>query len=244
MKFDLYRPFVPTIDKLYLDRRYERKVEGAENVPDLPALHIANHLRFDDSLLLASTVTHITKRPLRFGAKSELMEGRGIDDQGKYGRSIKLFMKATHMIPVYRDENPRAFQLLNKSAQEAFARGDSVALHAEGTRSKDGRLNRFKTGAARLAMKNLVPVVPEGLTYEPSDDPKRELSTIRFGRPIYPDEYMELSSGDRSPRAIAAALTERLEQDVANLTGQTRSGIDAREEIKGSESADAPRRSY
>lgn len=240
MKFDLYRPFVPTFDKLYLDRRYERKVEGAENIPNAPALHVANHLRFDDSFLLASTVTHITGRPLRFGAKSEYMEGLGVDGQGKLGRSVKFFMKATHMIPVYRDNNPRAFQILNKNAQEAFGRGDSVALHAEGTRSKDGRLNRFKTGAARLAVKNLVPVVPEGLIYEPIDDSKRELSTIRFGQPIYPDEYMELSPSDRSPRAIATALTERLEQDVADLTGQTRSGVDAREETNGSESTDEP----
>ena len=50
-----------------------------------------------------------------------------------------------------------------KSLSEAAARiaaGTSVVIFPEGTRSRDGRLGEFKSGAMHLAIKAGVPVVP------------------------------------------------------------------------------------
>ena len=64
--------------------------------------------------------------------------------------------------------------------------GDMVAVYPEGTRSRDGRLYRGRTGVAWLALKSGAPVVPvavlgtdEVLT---SDTPNRIESGARFVR--------------------------------------------------------------
>ena len=45
-------------------------------------------------------------------------------------------------------------------AIEAIKQGNSLMLFPEGTRSRDGNLQPFKTGAFRLAQKTQVPILP------------------------------------------------------------------------------------
>jgi 1-acyl-sn-glycerol-3-phosphate acyltransferase len=95
---------VPWVDR-YLKLRHKLVVEGVENIPEGPAMLVANHLAFDDSLAIASAYTHATNKPLRLGAKSEYFEGKGIDNRGLLGKVIKRFVIDTQQVPVYRDND-------------------------------------------------------------------------------------------------------------------------------------------
>ena len=54
----------------------------------------------------------------------------------------------------------RAVHSLNALAEFAKQNGLSIWIMPEGTRSKDGRLGRFKSGFAHLAMRTGYPIVP------------------------------------------------------------------------------------
>jgi len=93
--------------------------------------------------------------------------------------------------------------------------GRSLLLFPEGTRSRDGAMARFRTGAARLALATATPVLPVGIrgahaALPPGARlPRHRQTSIHFGEPIHP-----------RPDEDAAALTARLESAVRVLAGQ------------------------
>lgn len=222
-KHDIYSIVYP-LAKRTLDNRFPRTVTGLENIPDTPALYTPNHLRFVDSFLVSTSYTEATARPMRFGAKQEYFNGDGIDNHGKLGHVMKWFVENTHAIPVDRDnKNIRAFFDLQDGVRERIEAGDSVAFHPEGTRSLDGRLNKFRSGAARIALALSIPIVPVGIVYEPRSYSRRTDVSVKFGVPIMPEEYDKYPYVDLAKSKKAAALSEELECRVATLSGQRRS---------------------
>lgn len=215
---DFYPALYPVFNHV-LSRMFDRTIEGAENIPDEPVIIAANHLKMVDSPLIAAAYTKQTGRPVRFGAKKEYFDGRGIakpDEVPRYGRSIRWFMKHTHMVSVDREiKSPAAFKEFETQMSARLHYGDSIALHPEGTRSLDGRLHKFRTGAARLALSNEVALQPVGLVYTETTGQKPAVA-IRFGEPIFPDEFQHY-------RRNAALLSDGLERRVAELTHQRRS---------------------
>ena len=67
------------------------------------------------------------------------------------------------MLPVDRDDTKAAIASLD-TALEVLGRGEAFGIYPEGTRSRDGRLYRGRTGVAHLALTAGCPVVPVGLT--------------------------------------------------------------------------------
>ncbi len=80
-------------------------------------------------------------------------------------------------------------------ARQVIRKGDWVGIFPEGTRSKDGELGEFKTGAVRLAIEMDVPIVPMGIVGSLNALPKGNLMMkptqiiVRVGDPIYYDNY-------------------------------------------------------
>lgn len=235
---DTYMDMVPYIMK-YLKLRYKLGVGGTENIPDGPAMFVANHLRVDDSLLVAAMYATETKKPLRLGAKNEYFEGLGINNKGRFGKTIQKFVTNTQQIPVYREDHARGVVKLEKDIKHRFSMGESVLLHAEGTRSLSGKLNKFQIGAARFAIRNNVPLVPVSVTYDKQRISPRKFAYVRFGEPLLPQAYgMDLHHYALIPDGIVSAVeprmmnqskrieavTDIIEQRVAALSGQERSG--------------------
>ena len=68
-------------------------------------------------------------------------------------------LKIGHYITIDRDNPKDAMKSLDLAA-EKIRNGASVLLFAEGTRTRDGKLQPFKRGAFSLAAKSGVPIIP------------------------------------------------------------------------------------
>lgn len=237
---DKYMDMVPYISR-YLKLRYAAiRTSGLEDIPEGPAIFVANHLRFDDSLIMAATYAQYMERPLRLGAKSEYFEGGGINDKGRLGGLVQKIVDTTQQIPVYREDNRKGAVTLAKAIKYRLDIGESVLLHAEGTRSGDGRLNKFRAGAAAFAIKYSVPLVPVAVTYDDRHFYQRTIADLQFGEPLTPQDYgMEFRHYQLIPDGLVdaivprimkqseriAAVTDIAERRVAAMSGQERSGL-------------------
>lgn len=224
-KSDLYKVLYPAF-RFGLDRKFDRTVEGIEYIPEGAAIFTPNHTRMVDSPLVAVAYTEATGRPMRALAKKEYFEGEGIDGEGKYGRSVKWLMHHSGMIPVDRESRDiRSFQKLQAESLDRLAHGDAIEIHPEQTRSEDGLLHKFKSGAARIALEAMVPLVPTGIMYTDYSNGRKTHVDIVFGKTIMPTEYNKPPySLVPGVRPKAELLTQELENRVADLTGMEQTG--------------------
>lgn len=220
---DYYRALTP-VAKIAMNLAYHRKVEGLDNIPDEPAIYAANHLKFTDSILMALAYSEHTGKAMRFGAKQEYFDGKGVNNNGRLGRLARLFVENTHQIPVVREGGSRDdFNRFSDSIAEAVSYGDSIGLHPEGTRSPDGRLYKFRQGVAKIALAQSLPIVPVGIIYE-EPVPLARSAKVIFGEPISIEEYQHLPLKAMPGALKVRHLSNRVEQEVADLTGQKRAG--------------------
>jgi 1-acyl-sn-glycerol-3-phosphate acyltransferase len=126
-------------------------IEGEEHIPAHgPAVVASNHVSYLDPLTLAY-VANRKRRRVRFLAKAELFDKRGLG----------TLLRAAHQIPVQRGTS-NAVEAL-RDAVVALRRGECIAVFPEGTISLDLEPMAGKSGTARLAREAGVPVTPVGL---------------------------------------------------------------------------------
>ena len=205
---------VPPVAKLV----WRPTVTGLENVPRTGAVLIAsNHLSFADSLVIPI----VAPRKVHFLAKSDYFTGGGIK-----GTLQKAWFEGMGMLPVDRDDPKAALGSLD-TALEVLRRGEAFGLYPEGSRSRDGRLYRGRTGVAHLALTAGVPIVPVGITgtekLQPvgSTLPRIVPITVRFGAPI------EVAGRyDGVPLGKARRLvTDEVMTAIQALSGQEEAGV-------------------
>lgn len=193
-------------------------VTGAENVPRTGGVLLAsNHLSFADSIVIPS----VSPRPVHFLAKSDYFTGTGIK-----GAAQRAWFEGLGMLPVDRDDPQAALGSL-EVALEVLNKGEAFGIYPEGTRSRDGRLYRGRTGVAHLALTAGVPVVPVGLRgtaeLQPvgSSLPRLAKVTVEFGQPI-----QVAGRFDGVPLGKARrALTDEVMEAIAALSGQDVAGV-------------------
>ncbi len=159
---------------------------------------LGNHQSMFDIPLVIATVPV----QLRFAAKKSLFR-------------IPVFgwaIRAGGLIPVDRDDRKQAHKTF-AAAGERLARGTSVLLFPEGTRSLDGRLGAFERGGFLLALKTGRPIVPVGIRGTIAMQRRGSYSirpgrvSVHYGEPIDPGAY-----GVRGRAELEALVRERLEQ--------------------------------
>lgn len=166
-----------------------------------PYVFLANHQSlFDIPVLLASLPGQT-----RFMAKESLFR-------------IPIFgwaIRAGGFVPVDRQNRGKARQAFNAALDRA-ARGASVLIFPEETRSRDGRLLPFRRGGFLLALKLRLPIVPVGIRGTLAVQRRGEIwirpgtVAVRYGDPLDVSPY-DLSSKDE--------LIERTRRQVAELAG-------------------------
>ena len=175
------------------------KYEGTENLPKSGSVILAgNHQTWFDPILIAIRVKYISS----FMAKAELFDIP----------VLILAIRLVHGFPTRRS----ATDVSSLSRAESYIKkGYNLTIFPEGTRSKDGKIGRARSGVAFIASKCGVPVYPVGISF------KRHLHfrskiTVRFGKPLSPEELKITSmsktelreAGDRIMSTIAGLLED------------------------------------
>ena len=193
-------------------------VDGVDHVPLTgPVILASNHLSFADSVVIPI----VAPRRVVFLAKEEYFTAPGIK-----GRLSNAWFTALGMVPVSRNDTKSALASL-QTALEVLERGEALGLYPEGTRSRDGRLYRGRTGVAQLALLSGAPVVPVGLVgtdrLQPVGTrlPRLAKVHVHFGEPIQVrGEYDGVAPG-RARREI----TDRVMSAIQQLSGQEPAGV-------------------
>ena len=94
-----------------------------------------------------------------------------------------------------------------KTALKLLKDGNKLLMFPEGTRHQDGEFGDAKTGAAMLAVRTGVPIVP---IYMPAEKKWFRLNPVVFGQPYYPKVAGRKGTAEEY-RAIAEDLMRRIE---------------------------------
>ena len=155
----------------------EVHITGKENMPDGPALYVANHQSYFDIMIVLSYMT-----PLKgFIAKKEV-------------RKVPLlngWLKVVGCIYIDRANLRSSLDTIN-DAEEALRNGHSLVVFPEGTRSHGKPMREFKGGSLRCAIRAGVPIVPFVIdgAYKLFEEHKRITPAsvnVKILPPVYPD---------------------------------------------------------
>jgi 1-acyl-sn-glycerol-3-phosphate acyltransferase/membrane protein YqaA with SNARE-associated domain len=183
-------------------------VRSTGELPPKPCVIVANHSSHADTAALLAALPP-SRRPVAAAAADYWFKRPGRGRLLRRPSWRALFCRALcAAFPVRRGGGGSADLA---AAAELLAGGHDVIIFAEGTRSRDGGLGRFRTGAARLAASAGAPLVPARI------EGTRELLpvhgklhrcpvTVRFGDPVE-------TSGPRN----AEERTERIRAAIVEL---------------------------
>ena len=177
------------------------RVEGLEKIhPDGHYVFCANHLSYMDTPVVLGRI------PVQF----RFLAKRGLFQIPFMGTHLT---QAGH-IPVTLDDPRAAIKTLTRAAQTIHERAVSLLIFPEGGRSEDGLLQPFKDGAAFVAIRAGVPIVPMALIGTREVLPMHGATfrsgpvTLRIGDPISTEG---MTSHDRR------ALTERVREQIVEF---------------------------
>jgi 1-acyl-sn-glycerol-3-phosphate acyltransferase len=143
-----FRPIAGFAIRLLAHVFSETEVVGRENIPrDGPLLLVANHINAIDPTLLLG----FTPRRLSWMAKQELFEN-------PFSRILATLYES---FPVRRFEADLGAL---RTAMHLLQEGRVVGIFPEGTRSRNGHMQKAHPGAAMIALRSGVPVLPVGIS--------------------------------------------------------------------------------
>jgi 1-acyl-sn-glycerol-3-phosphate acyltransferase len=195
-------------------RAYFRpEVHGLEHVPRTGSVILAaNHLSAADEVFTPVAA----RRQVAYFAKSEYFTQPGLK-----GRFVARAFREFGHVPVDRADAQAAASTIAIGTR-LLGQGSALGIYPEGTRSPDGRLHRFRTGVARLALNSGAPVIPVGLVgtdrvmIEGDRRWHRSHVEVRFGPPL---QFSGRGEDRRSSSALRE-VTEIVRLAVQGLSGQ------------------------
>jgi 1-acyl-sn-glycerol-3-phosphate acyltransferase len=176
------------------------RAEGLENIPPGACLFVANHTSNTDP----PAIVGVIPRRVAILLKKSLL-------------SIPIVGPAFRMgdfVAIDRENAEDALSSINLAVRRAKA-GLSFLAFPEGTRSRDGRLQPFKQGVFRMAIRAGIPLVPVACAGAHRILPRDRFSirpgqmVVRFCPPIETAAYQPAQKGELARRVhstIAAAL--------------------------------------
>ena len=146
-----------------------------------PALIMANHASHLDTAVLLSTLPTKRRRHTAVGIEADYF----FDSWWRASGSAIAF----NTFPIHQNG-----AVLSSTHATLLAKGWTVVVFPEGTRSRDGFVGQFRTGVAEVAIASQVPVIPVGIlgTYAAMPRgshwpvPGRPRVSVRYGSPIVP----------------------------------------------------------
>jgi 1-acyl-sn-glycerol-3-phosphate acyltransferase len=176
---------------------YPRVVSGLEHRPKTgqAALICANHASWYDILLAGFFLTC----QFKFVSAAELAQLPAVGKQLHGGKHVLI------------DRGSRKGQLRSvKDSMSWLRKGVSVFAFPEGTRSRDGRLQRFKPGVFAMACKTGVPIVPVSIVNAFAPYPPNALLPIRPATNMEMHFHEPIASTNRTEAQLEALVREAI----------------------------------
>jgi 1-acyl-sn-glycerol-3-phosphate acyltransferase len=180
------------------------EVHGLENIPAQTAVFAGNHTSYMDTPVVFASLPF----QFRILAKKELW---GLPFIGWY-------LNHSGQIPI-DTANPRTTLSSFSKGVHTLRAGLNVFVFPEGGRTPDGDLQAFLNGAAFLALRAQVPLVPVALVGVYDLLPIHTRHFYPGRRPLKLIFGSAISTHGRTPRE-SEALTEELHQSIAQLLRQ------------------------
>jgi 1-acyl-sn-glycerol-3-phosphate acyltransferase len=208
----LYRALELTLAPA-LRAAYRPEITGLESVPTQgPVILAGNHISFADEFFTPLAA----RRQVVYFAKAEYFTTPGMK-----GRLSSFFFTTLGHVPVERADTRAAASVVDVGVQ-VLDQGRALGIFPEGTRSPDGRLYKFRTGVARVALRSGAPVVPVGVRGTREVQPPgsrwwhRAPVAVHFGAPLH---FGDRAGEERSARVLRE-VTETIRAAVQELSGQ------------------------
>ena len=183
--------------KVFFKVLFGTKIIDKGNVPLTgPLILAANHMSNWDPPILATFLD----RPVSYMAKQELFE------VPVFGAAITR----CHAFPIRRGAADRA---AIKMAVKILKLGKCVGVFPEGTRSRDGKLQKPGAGVALIAAMTGVPVVPAaiiGTNHIFSKGNRFPGLTVIYGKPI-------CFEGDHTDRSSLQAFSQKIMDEIDGM---------------------------
>lgn len=190
-------------------------VKGFDNIPDGPCLLIPNHSTYLDPLIIASSLSNqgdgkkLSKK-FAFIARSEVARKK----------SVKAI---ADLINTYYLDFSKPREILNTLLDfGAYVKNNKVSgiIFAEGTRTKDGKLGEFNSGAFKLAQASYLPIVPVTINnacnaMDKNRDAKLNIDVV-FHQQIKPIVFQTLDSKDLAEHVKNIIASEYKDQKITS----------------------------
>ncbi|MEO1592377.1 MAG: lysophospholipid acyltransferase family protein [Cyanobacteria bacterium J06632_22] len=198
ISLQLYHLFKWTVVNPMLRLYFRGQVHGIENVPqEGPLIVVANHASDFDPPIVSCAV----RRPVSYMAKEELFK-------------VPVLAPAIRAYGAYPVKRGSADRSAIRAALQQLENGWAVGVFLQGTRTSDGRISSPKLGAALIAAKAQVPLLPlclwgtHRILPKGAKLPKPLPVTIRIGQVIQPPS----SSKKEQLQAVTEQCTEAIHQ--------------------------------
>jgi 1-acyl-sn-glycerol-3-phosphate acyltransferase len=184
---------------LYLNPLWRLSVENAGSVDRKRAFVIAaNHQSFADILVVSASYL-----PFKWVSKSSVFRVPFLGWNARLNRYV----------PLTRGDKA-SIERMAAECRGWLARGVSVAMFPEGTRSPDGALGAFKLGAFRIAREAGVPILPIVLDGTRNALPKHGIvireSARCVARVLAPIDLAQFPTDEAAAEAVRAIMADEL----------------------------------
>ena len=188
-------------------------VKGFEHLPKGTALLTPNHQSFLDPAIIFSSFKnpeqgseHVNKVSV-FLAKEEL----------KTNRKLMGYAKLTNTFYINRSNPRESLKIMNEMTEHAKKHHKYMVIFPEGTRSKDGNIKEFKSGAFRVAKKGFMPIVPVTINNSlliSNLNRKKIIVEVIFHKPIKPMTFIA-----KDTKTIASMVQKIIETTFVKSKG-------------------------
>lgn len=180
------------------------RIEGVENIPDRACVLAANHQSYWDIMVLYGI-----DKPYKWVSKESIFNIPFIGWNMQLNEYVRLAR-----------EDRKSIKQMMQDCRDWLAKGTSIMIFPEGTRSADGNPGEFRTGPFKLAIDADVPVVPIVLdgTFDVLPKDAKHINfcaniVVRVLPPVNPSDF----SGNL--RQLRDAVEKQIQGELSKMRG-------------------------